>query len=143
MKFSVETIGKLWASGRHYVSMSAGLLTGIGLMSAADNKGLTEAISQIYDGVALVVTGASSAWQVLLAAFPIIGIAMAKIASNSAKTDSQAASLAASAKENTVSNKAKADMLTAVTEAVPLTKPIEIQDRALAQAVPSALVVSK
>lgn len=140
MKFSTETVGKLWASGRHYVSMSAGLLTGIGLMSAADNKGLTDAVSQIYDGMALVVTGASSAWQILLAAFPIIGIAMAKIASNSAKTDNQAASVAASAKENTVSNKAKADMLVAVTEAVPLAKPIEIVDKNLAEAVPSKLV---
>ncbi len=144
MAFSVETVGKLWASGRNYISTAVGFIGGVGLMNASQSKSFMDAIGQIYDGVALVVTGATSAGQILLVAFPIIGVAMAKLASNSAKTESQAASFKAAALDpNTdISEQAKADMLVAVTETVSLNRPIEVTSKKLADAVPSSLVVA-
>jgi len=145
MKLSVETVGRLWASGRNYISTAVGFVGGIGLMNASQSKGMMDALGQIYDGVALIVTGATSFWQILVVAFPIVGVVMAKLASNSAKTESQAASFKAAALDSNtnISEQAQADMLVAVTETVSLNKPIEVTSKKLADAVPSNMVVAK
>lgn len=95
MTFSTETIGKLLASGRNYASTIVGFIGGIGLMSAAQQKGMTDALNEIWNGLSLVFHGATSFWQILIVAFPVIGVAMAKMASNSAKTSNQAAAVKA------------------------------------------------
>lgn len=145
MALSSETIGKFWASGRNVISTVVGLIGGVGLMSAAQSQGVMTALDQIYQGLTLIFSGATSLWNILLVAFPIIGGIMAKYASNSAKVDSQAAALKDAAKDpNTVvSKEATANLLAATAEAAPLAKPIEIKDKSLADAVPSDLVVAK
>ena len=90
MAISSETIGRLLASGRNYASVLAGFVGGIGLMSAAQQKGFSDAINEIFNGLSEVVHGATSLWQILVVAFPIIGILMARFASNSAKVSNQA-----------------------------------------------------
>ena len=95
MQISTETVGRLLASGRNYVSVLVGLVGGIGLMSAAQQQGVTDAFKQIFDGLSQIVHGATSLWQILVVAFPIIGIWMASMASKSASTSNQAASLKA------------------------------------------------
>lgn len=99
MTFSTETIGRLLASGRNYASTIVGFVGGIGLMSAAQSKGLTDALNEMFNGVSMIVHGATSAWQILVVAFPIIGIIMAKIASNSAKTVNQAVAVKAAVED--------------------------------------------
>src|SRR5215207_10050903 len=113
MAFSTETIGQLLASGRHYVSTTVGFIGGIGIMSAAQSKGLTDAFQEIFDGVSMIVHGSTSAWAILVVAFPIIGGLMGKIASNSASLPSQAAALKTAVEDpNTaVPKEAKADLL--------------------------------
>jgi hypothetical protein len=146
MTFSTETIGRLYASGRNYINSGLGLLTGIGLMSAAQNKGLTDSLTEIYNGVSQIVHGATSAWQIIaVVAAPILTPIIARWASKSATVDSQAAAVQTAAKDpNTVvSQVAKASMLDAVAETAPLAKPIVIKDAALAAAVPSDKVVTQ
>lgn len=118
MAFSVETVNRLLASGRNYVSTTVGFIGGIGLMSASQNKGLTDAFSEIFNGLSMVVHGATSAWAILIVAFPIIGGIMAKLASNSATTDNQAKQLkAAIIDPNTpIAPEVKATVLDAATE---------------------------
>ena len=102
MAISSETIGRLLASGRNYASTIVGFIGGIGLMSASQQKGFSDAIGEIFNGLSQVVHGATSLWQILIVAFPIIGIFMAKLASNSAKVSNQApAVLAAVVDPNT------------------------------------------
>ena len=102
MAISSETIGRLLASGRNYASTIVGFIGGIGLMSASQQKGFSDAIGEIFNGLCQVVHGATSLWQILIVAFPIIGIFMAKLASNSAKVSNQApAVLAAVVDPNT------------------------------------------
>lgn len=96
MKLSVETIGRLWASGRNYASLLIGFASGVGVVSASQQKGLTDALNEIYQGVSLIVHGSTSAWAILtVIAAPIVGPIIAKIASNSAKPESQAKAVAA------------------------------------------------
>lgn len=143
MTFSTETIGRLYASGRNYVNSIAGLLTGIGLMSAAQNKGLMDSLTEMYNGVSQIVHGATSAWQIIaVVAAPIVTPILAKWASNSAKVDNQAAAVQAAAKDpnTTVSVKATAAILDAAAETAPLAKPIVVTDPKLAEAVPSEKV---
>jgi hypothetical protein len=90
MNISTETVGRLLASGRNYASTIVGFIGGVGVISAAQSKGLTDALGEIFNGLSMIVHGATSMWQILVVAFPIIGIVMAKIASNSAKTANQA-----------------------------------------------------
>ena len=78
MAISSETIGRLLASGRNYASTIVGFIGGIGLMSASQQKGFSDAIGEIFNGLSQVVHGATSLWQILIVAFPIIGILMAK-----------------------------------------------------------------
>lgn len=99
MQFSTETVGRLLASGRNYVSIVVGFIGGIGLMSAAQQKGLVDAFTEMFNGVSLIVHGATSAWAIIVVAFPIIGVVMARMASKSASTPSQAASLKASVED--------------------------------------------
>lgn len=79
-------------------------------MSASQNKGLSDAFSEMFNGVSMVVHGATSAWAILIVAFPAIGIILAKFASNSAKVDNQAVQLKAAVIDpNTpISSEAKA-----------------------------------
>lgn len=137
MAFSTETIGRLLASGRNYASTIVGFVGGIGLMSAAQSKGLMDALNEMINGVSMIVHGASSAWQILVVAFPIIGIIMAKMASNSAKTVNQAAAVGAAVKDpNTpVSDEAKVAIVQAAA-------PIVATEPALATAAAPGIKVS-
>ncbi len=144
MKISTETIGKWLAEGRNYGSMILGFATGIGLMTAAQQQGMMDAIHQMYQGVTLIISGATSFWQILIVAFPVIGVVFAKWAKKSATVDSQAAALQAAAKDpNTqVSTQATAAILDAAAETAPLKDKIKVTDPILAEAVPSDKVVA-
>lgn len=145
MNISTETIGKWLAEGRNYGSMILGFATGIGLMTAAQQQGLTDALHQMYQGVTLIISGATSFYQILIVAFPIVGVMLAKMAKKSASVESQSAALAAAAKDpNTdISKTATANLLVATAEVAPLIKPIVVADPELAAAVPSDKVVAK
>jgi hypothetical protein len=99
MTFSTETIGRLLASGRNYASTIVGFIGGVGIISAAQSKGLTDAFNEIINGLSMIVHGATSMWQILVVAFPIIGVIMAKMASNSAKTVNQATAVKAAVED--------------------------------------------
>lgn len=118
MAFSTETIGRLLASGRNYASTVVGFIGGIGLMSASQQKGFTDALNEIFNGLSQVFHGATSLWQILVVAFPIIGVIMAKMASNSAKTTNQAAAVVTAIKDpNTpIAPEVKAAVLDAAVE---------------------------
>lgn len=119
MAFSTETIGRLYASGRNYINSGLGLLTGIGLMSAAQNKGLTDSLGEIYTGVSQIIHGATSAWQIIaVIAAPILTPIIARYASKSAKVENQAAAVkAAIIDPNTdITHEAKVAVLDAATE---------------------------
>lgn len=137
MGISTETIGRLLASGRNYTSTIVGFIGGIGLMSASQSKGLTDAFGEMFNGLSMIAHGATSAWQIIVVAFPIVGVIMAKMASNSAKTANQAAAVqAAVADPNTpVSDEAK----TAIVKAA---APIVATEPALATAAVPGIKVS-
>ncbi len=118
MSISTETIGRLYASGRNYISVAVGFIGGIGIVSASQSKGLTDSLNEIYNGISMILHGATSLWQILIVAFPIIGVAMAKLASNSAKTTNQAVAVkAAIVDPNTpIAPEVKATVLEAATE---------------------------
>lgn len=118
MTLSSETIGRLLASGRNYASTIVGFIGGVGVISAAQSKGLTDAINEIINGLSMVVHGATSMWSILIVAFPLIGVILAKIASNSAKTVNQAAAVKAAVVDpNTpISPETKAAIVVAATE---------------------------
>lgn len=145
MALSTETIGKWLAEGRNYGSMILGFATGIGLMTAAQQQGMSDAIHQMYQGVTMIISGATSFYQILIVAFPIVGVMFAKWAKKSATVESQSAALVAAVKDpnTTLSKAATANLLEATVEAAPLAKPIEIKDRELAEAIPSDKVVAK
>ena len=146
MAFSTETIGKLWASGRNYASMIVGFIGGVGIISAAQSKGLTDSLNEIFSGVNQIVHGATSLWGILVAAFPILAVLFAKLASNSASTTNQAAAVQAAIKDpNTaVSVETKASVLDAAL-AIPEVKTpvITVSDPVLASITPNANVVVK
>lgn len=119
MAISTETIGRLYASGRNYINLGIGFASGVGILSASQNKGLTDALGEMYNGVSMIVHGATSAWTILaVVAAPIIGPILARMASNSAKTVNQAASVkAAIVDPNTeIKPEVKAAVLEAATE---------------------------
>lgn len=119
MAISTETIGRLYASGRNYINLGIGFASGVGILSASQNKGLTDALGEMYNGVSMIVHGATSAWTILaVVAAPIIGPILARMASNSAKTANQAASVkAAIVDPNTpITLEVKAAVLDAATE---------------------------
>jgi len=145
MAFSTESIGKWYAEGRNYGSMILGFATGIGLMTAAQQQGMMDALNQMYQGFLMIVSGATSFYQILIVAFPIVGVMLAKWAKKSATVDNQAAAVLAAAKDpNTdVSKGATANLLAAAAETAPLAKPIEIKDKELAELAPTDKVVAK
>ena len=146
MNFSTETIGQIWAQGRNYINSGLGLLTGIGLMSAAQDKGLMDSLGEIYTGVSQVIHGATSAWQIIVViAAPILTPVIAWFASKSAKTSSQAAAVVTALKDpNTpVTLETKAAVLDAVANIPEVKTPqIKVDDPALANMVPSAKVTT-
>ena len=93
MAISSETIGRLLASGRNYISTIVGFIGGIGLMSVSQQKGVSDAFNEIFNGLSEIVHGATSLWGVLVVAFPVIGVWMSQMASKSATVTSQAAAL--------------------------------------------------
>ena len=143
MKISTETIGKWYAEGRNYGSMILGFATGIGLMTAAQQQGMMDALNQMYQGVLMIVSGATSFYQILIVAFPIVGVMLAKWAKKSATVDSQSAALVAAAKDPStdVSKLATANIAAAAAET--LAQPIEVKDKELAQLAPSDKVIAK
>lgn len=145
MGISTETIGKWLAEGRNYGSMILGFATGIGLMTAAQQQGMTDALHQMYQGVTLIVSGATSFYQILIVAFPIVGVLLAKMAKKSATVDNQAAALVAAAKDpNTdISKGATANLLAAAAESAPLADKIKVADKELAEITPSDKVIAK
>lgn len=142
MAFSSETVGQLLASGRHYISTTVGFIGGIGIMSAAQSKGLTDAVNEIFTGLNMIFHGATSAWAIIIVAFPLIGGIMGKIASNSASLPSQAAALKAAVKDpNTpVPEEAKVDILDATAALPEVVSDIKVADPALASATESPQV---
>lgn len=119
MAFSTETIGRLYASGRNYINSGLGLLTGIGLMSVSQNKGLMDSLNEMYNGISQIVHGATSAWQIIaVVAAPILTPIIARYASKSATTSNQAAAVkAAIIDPNTaITPEVKAVVLDAATE---------------------------
>lgn len=96
MAFSTETIGRLLASGRGYAQFGVGALTSIGLLSAANSKGLTDGFADIFNGIGQTVHGFTSIWQIgAVVVAPIASVFLARWSSNSAKVSSQAAAVQA------------------------------------------------
>lgn len=120
MAFSVETVNQLLASGRNYVSVVVGFVGGVGVISAAQSKGLTDAFTEIYNGLSMVFHGATSIWQILIVAFPFIAVWMAKIASKSASVPNQAAQVKAAVADpaTPITTETKAVIVSAAQEVV-------------------------
>lgn len=118
MQISTETLGKWLAEGRNYGSTIVGFVGGVGLMSAAQQKGMIDALNEIWNGISLIFHGATSFWQILVVAFPIIGVVFAKMAKSSAKVENQAAAVKAAITDpNTpITPEVKAVVLEAATE---------------------------
>ena len=96
MAFSVETVGRLLASARGYAQFGVGALTSIGLLSAANSKGLTDGLSDVFAGISQTVHGFTSIWQILTVVLaPVASVILAKWSSNTARTSSQAAAVQA------------------------------------------------
>lgn len=96
MNISTETIGRLWASGRNYINLILGFAAGTGVISAAQDKGLMDSLAEMYNGVSMIIHGATSAWTILaVIAAPIVGPILARMASNSAKATNQAVAVKA------------------------------------------------
>lgn len=120
MALSSETVGRLLASGRNYASTIVGFIGGVGVVSASQSKGMADALNEIFNGLSMVFHGATSLWQIIIVAFPIIGIALARFASNSAKVANQAAAVQAAVKDpNTpIPPEAKTAIVAAANEVV-------------------------
>lgn len=96
MAISSETIGRLLASGRGYAQFGVGALTSIGLLSAANSKGLTDGLSDVFAGIGQTIHGFTSIWQILTVVLaPIVSVALARWSSNSARLTSQVAAVQA------------------------------------------------
>lgn len=96
MKISTETIGRLLASARGYSQWFVGFATSLGLISAAQSKTLTDSLSEVWNGLSMVVHGFTSIWQVgVIVLGPIVAVALAKWSSSTAKTESQAKAVVA------------------------------------------------
>jgi hypothetical protein len=96
MKFSIETAARVYAAGRNYISLGLGFAASAGVISAAQDKSLTDSFNEIYQGVSLIVHGATSVWQVaVVIGAPIVGGVVAWYAQRSAKATSNAAAIGA------------------------------------------------
>lgn len=97
---SLETVGRLYASGRNYANMGLGFAAGVGIISAAQNKDFLDALGEVYQGVTLVVHGGTAIWTMVAAILaPITGAFLARKASNSAKTENRQAGIIAIARD--------------------------------------------
>lgn len=151
MQLSSETVGRLLASGRNYAGQIIAFAGGIGVMSAAQQKGLSDALSEIVTGVNQVIHGATSAWTILaVLAGPIIGPLLARWASKSATTASQASAVKTAVEESIKADPAKATPLPLevkatildATAALPeVVGDIKVTDKALEHATASPQVV--
>lgn len=97
---SLETVGRLYASGRNYANLALGFSAGVGIISAAQNKDFLDALGEVYQGVTLVVHGGTAIWTMIAAILaPIVGGFLARKASNSAKTENRQAGIIAIARD--------------------------------------------
>lgn len=97
---SLETVGRLYASGRNYANLALGFATGVGVLSAAQNKDFLDALNEVYQGVSLIVHGGTAIWTMVAAIVaPIVGAVLARKASNSAKTENRQANIIAIARD--------------------------------------------
>lgn len=91
MRISTETIGRLLASGRGYAQYAVGFATSLGLLTAANSKGLMDGLADVFTGAVQMVHGFTSIWQILMVVLaPVGSIVLARWASNSAKVSNQA-----------------------------------------------------
>lgn len=121
MNISTETIGRLLASGRGYAQAGVGALGMLGILSAANQKGLSDGFADIFAGLGQMMHGFTSVWQIAAVVItPFASIALAKWSSNSAKAVNQAAAVkAAIVDPNTpVSPELKATVVATAQEAV-------------------------
>jgi hypothetical protein len=115
MTISSETVGRLLASARGYAQYFVGFATSLGLLSAANSKGLTDGLSDVFAGITQTIHGFTSIWQIgVVVLAPIMSIVLAKWSSNTAKTSSQAAAVQAAVVDpNTpISPEVKATIIT-------------------------------
>lgn len=97
---SLETVGRLYASGRNYANMGLGFAAGVGIISAAQNKDFLDALGEVYQGVTLVVHGGTAIWTMIAAILaPVVGGILARCASNSAKTEKRQDNIIAIARD--------------------------------------------
>lgn len=131
---SLETVGRLYASGRNYANMGLGFAAGVGIISAAQNKDFLDALGEVYQGVTLVVHGGTAIWTMVAAILaPIIGAFLARKASNSAKTENRQAGIIAIARDpnDSGNDAAKAALIQASAEiARDPNLPVRITDKA-------------
>lgn len=121
MKLSTETVGRVLASARGYSQWFVGFATSLGLVSASQSKTLTDSLSEVWNGLSMVIHGFTSIWQIgVVVLGPILAVVLSKWSSNTAKTDNQAAAVkAAVADPNTpISPAAKAAIVVAAQEVV-------------------------
>lgn len=119
MALSTETVGRLLASARGYAQFGVGALTSIGLLSAANSKGLTDGLSDVFAGISQTIHGFTSIWQIMVVVLaPVASVVLSKWSSNTAKTSSQALAVkAAVADPNTpITPEAKTAIVAAATE---------------------------
>lgn len=96
MALSTETIGRLLASARGYSQYAVGFATSLGLLSAANSKGLTDGLSDVFAGISQTIHGFTSIWQISVVVLaPVTSIVLARWSSNTAKVTSQAAAVQA------------------------------------------------
>lgn len=96
MQISTETVGRLLASARGYSQWFVGFGTSLGLISASQSKTLTDSLSEVWNGLSMIVHGFTSIWQIgVVILGPIVAVALAKWSSNSAKVSNQAAAVQA------------------------------------------------
>lgn len=120
MQISTETVGRLLASARGYTQYAVGFATSLGLLTAANSKGLTDGFSDIFAGISQTLHGFTSVWQIgVVVLAPIASIVLAKWSSNSAKVSSQAVAVqAAVADPNTpITPETKSVIVSAAKEA--------------------------
>lgn len=121
MQISTETVGRLLASARGYTQYAVGFATSLGLLSAANSKGLTDGFSDIFAGISQTIHGFTSVWQIgVVVLAPIVSIVLARWSSSSAKVSSQAAAVQAAVVDpNTpITQETKSVIVSAAKEAV-------------------------
>lgn len=90
MKLSFETLARIFAAGRNYANLVIGFCASLGLISVAQQKTLTESLSEMAAGLSQIVHGLSSIWQILVVVGgPFVGAILAWYAQRSAKTVNQ------------------------------------------------------